>query len=328
MKYIKILFIFCVLFSIASCVDDDKLFELDDFETGALLNFSQTTNDLGFVDIFNIEGTRLEFSVDFRNDLQQDPSTPGAQGSGRLEPNLEFAPVASFDILVRWRRPSTGQSSEGVLSSGNTSWPVSLTYTANDLIAAINELNSGDDMAVGDIFTVTSTVHMQDGRTLPGFLPDGNGNPTIAYSPSYPGQPGLLLWLDYNVACSAPPLDGVMIDYIASPVIDANGADLGPVEGSFAWEQTGATSFSWGNYTFGVYQNAFGCCEQTRGSAINASIICNDLNLTDDQFGCGWNLAVDEINGAEATFTLTGGCFSSITVKMTRQDGQDWPPLF
>ena len=328
MKYIKILIAFCALCIAPSCVDDDKLFELDDFETGALLNFSRTTNDLGFVDIFDIEGTKLEFSVDFSNGLLQDPSTPGVQGSGRLDPNLEFAPVASYDVLVRWRRPATGQASEGVLSTGNTNWPATLSYTANDLIEAIAELNTGEDMDVGDIFTITSTIHMQDGRTLPGFLPDGNNNPTIAYSPSYPGQPGLLLWLDYNVACSAPPLNGVMVDFVADPVIDANGVNLGPVTGSFDWQQTGATSFSWGNYTFGVYQNAFGCCEQGRGSAINASIICNDLSLSNDGFGGAWILSVDELNGPEATFSITGTFFTSITVKMTRQDGQDWPPLF
>lgn len=200
MKYIKLFIVLGALCTAAACVDDDKLFELDDFDKGALLNFTQTANDPGLVDILDLENAMLEFSVDFRNDLVQDTST-GAQGSGRQDPNLEFTPVASFDVVVRWRRPSTGQVSEGVLSTGNNSWPAVLNFTATDLVGAIVDINSVEDIKLDDIFTITSTIHTQDGRTLPGFLPDGNSNPTLAYSTSYPGQPGITLWLNYTVAC-------------------------------------------------------------------------------------------------------------------------------
>ena len=197
-------------FTFVACVDDDKLFEISDFDKGALLNFTQTQNDLGFIDVFDLDNSLLEFTMDFRNDLEQSGGGT-VQGSGRVDPNLEFAPVSSFDVEIMWRDLSTGNRETGTL--GNfTSWPQTMAVTVSDIVSSIDALTSSTDLEVGDVLTITSTIHLEDGRSLPGFVPDGNNLPILAFSPSFPGQPGLNVALFYNVACGSDLASATIYD--------------------------------------------------------------------------------------------------------------------
>ncbi len=207
-KYILVVFLSVML---GACVDDDKLFELSDFDKGALLNFSRTANDNGFIDVFDLAGSTMEFSADFKNDFEQDPDT-NTPGSGRVDSNLEFAPVQSFDVEVRWRRASSGERSAGILSSGNTTWPMAFTYTPSDIAQVIEEIDTQEDFEVGDEVVISGTIHMQDGRVLPAFVPDANGLPVLAYSTSFPGQPGLNVSLTYNVSCGSDLASATIYD--------------------------------------------------------------------------------------------------------------------
>ena len=47
--------------AVSSCVDDDKLFSLDDFPVGALPNFAATANDDGFVGLGEAASFNMEF---------------------------------------------------------------------------------------------------------------------------------------------------------------------------------------------------------------------------------------------------------------------------
>ncbi len=312
------------LLAATSCVDDDKLFELSDFPEGAVPNFTQTANDDGFIGLGQAADFTMEVNVDFANNLQ--PGADGkTQGSGRVSPNLEWAEVQTLDIEVMWTDVSTGNSYTGIVGSTDT-WPVTLTYTGMDIVNAIPELSSPDSLTLGDIVTVAGGIHFADGRVAPAFVPSNTGQPILAYSASFFGQPGLTHTIQYSVNCVSSL--GVEVNYELLQVVDGNGTNLPLGTGTFTWVANSNGNYSWPNYTFGVYQSAFGCCEQGAASALRVTDLCDDLAITDDAYGCGWAIAVDEVSGADLTVTLTGGCIGLIQLKMTRTDGQDWPALF
>ena len=98
----KLLYVLLGLFvlSITSCEDEDKIkFKLEDLDKGAIPNFTTTANDDGFVNLTDLDNVNLEFVIDLTNEaLQGDDGL--TQGSGRLDPSLEFADVASIDVTA------------------------------------------------------------------------------------------------------------------------------------------------------------------------------------------------------------------------------------
>lgn len=312
----------------SSCVDDDKLFSLDDFPTGALPNFSQTPNDDGFIGLGRAADFTMEIGVDFANNLAQ--SADGkTQGSGRTTTNLEFSDVEMLDIEVMWTDASTGKSYTGIVGSTAT-WPATLTYSGMDIVNAIPQLTSPDSLQLGDIVTVAGGVHFADGRHSPAFINNNLGQPILAYSPSFFNHPGYTVLLQYAVNCVSEL--GVEVNYEVLEAVDAYGAPVELSSGTFTWITNSNGNYSWPSYSFGTYQNAYGCCEQTAASPLRIIDLCNDLSITPaDGYGCAWALIVDEVNGPVLMVTLSGangGCFDHVTLRMTRTDGQDWPALF
>ena len=317
-----------LLLFIGSCVDDEKLFELSDFPTGALPNFAQTANDDGFIGLGQAADFTMEFSVDFSNNLEQ--SADGkTQGSGRVSSNLEFSDVRTLDIEVMWTDLSTGNSYTGILGS-TESWPTTISYTGMDIVNAITELNSPDDLNLGDLVTIAGGVHFSDGRQSPAFIKNPQGQPTLAYSSSFFGQPGLNLQIQYSVNCVSSL--AVEVDFEILEAVDSYGLSPALQSGTFTWTANSNGNYNWPSYSWGTYQNAYGCCEQVAGGALNILDLCDDLSITPaDGYGCGWQLIVDAVEGPVLTVTLSGangGCFGKVTIQMTRTDGMDWPALF
>ena len=328
MKIFNYIIAVMAFLAVSSCVDDDKLFSLDDFPVGALPNFAATANDDGFVGLGEAANFNMEFSVDFANNLEQSGNGK-VQGSGRVSPNLEFAEVRALDIEVMWTDISTGNSFTGVLGTTET-WPITLSYTGMDIVNAISELNSPDDFELGDLVTVAGGVNFADGNASPAFVPNPQGQPTLAYSASFAGQPGLSLQIQYAVACISS-LD-VEVDYEILQAIDAAGLNAPLQSGTFTWVANVNGNYNWPSYSWGTYQNAYGCCEQVAGGALTITDLCGDLSITPaDGYGCAWSLIVDSVEGSVLTVTLSGangGCFGLVQIQMTRTDGLDWPPLF
>ncbi len=328
MKIFNYICLITTMMFFGSCVDEDKLFELSDFPEGALPNFAQTANDDGFIGLGQAGNFNMEFSVDFSNNLMQ--SADGkTQGSGRTTSNLEFADVRTLDIEVMWTDISTGQRFTGVLGS-TESWPATLSFTGMDIVNAIPELTSPDSLTLGDMITVAGGVQFADGRISPAFVPDPRGQPVLGYSPSFFGQPGLNLQIQYSVNCVSNL--AVEVDYEVLEAVDAAGLSPPLQSGTFTWTANSNGNYNWPSYTWGTYQNAYGCCEQVAGGALTITDLCDDLSITPaDAYGCAWELIVDSVDGPSLTVTLSGangGCFDHVTILMTRTDGMDWPALF
>lgn len=213
---------------VSACEDEDTIkFKLDDIPKGAVANFSTTENDDGFINLTNLDNVNLEFSVDLRNDLQQGDDGL-TQGSGKLDGNLEFAPVSSVDIEVLWTR-TNGEKYTGLISS-LTSWPATITLDADDLIGAFDPgVIARDSLALGDQFQITAGFNFEDGRKMPGFVTSVDGTPTIAFSPSFANQPGLVMNLVYLVTCPSDLAGNYTAELVSSNADPSNFRSPQPV---------------------------------------------------------------------------------------------------
>ncbi len=204
-RIINIWAIGLVISVVSSCVDDDKLFELDDFEVGALPNMQRTSNDPGYIDFQDLDQATMELMVDFVIDVpQSDDGGLTNGGDGREHTSTEFAEVSSVQLAVSYNGASSSVIESGVISEV-TSWPATFTFKGvQDLIDAIPSLNSKDDIQLGDVFTFVCGVTLADGRELPAFITDASGNSLPNYSVNFAGSgnnPGFEYAISYLVTC-------------------------------------------------------------------------------------------------------------------------------
>lgn len=207
---IKIIFTFCTLLLVSACVDDDKLFELEDFQAGALPNIVKTTNDTGFINLLDLPSTTIEFTVDFSNNLAQSADggiTNG--GSGKETTSTEYSPVSTVELQVTYSNAVTGTVEVGSVMT-IASWPATVTLSPSDLVAAFPSLTSTADLNLGDQFVFVNGITFADGRVFPAFVKDVSGAPLPNYSVNFNGEgnnPGFNYSVAYNVSCpSSIPL--------------------------------------------------------------------------------------------------------------------------
>jgi len=286
-KFIKIILLILV---VISCVDDDKLFELSDFENGAIPNLVQTENDDGFINLLDLNSMQLEFTVDFAvNFPQSDDGGITSGGSGRETTNLAWQDVSSFDLELTYSNKITGELEQGVI--GNyTSWPATITLKVDDLIAAIPSLNTQADFNLGDQFVFVCGVNLASGKKLPAFVKDPTGKPVPGYSVNINGagnNPGINYSIAYDVSCpSSIPL-GTWTN------VTTGGSCLTYKSGGGDVELTkiGSIRYEISDFDFGFY-----------GIATRAQFndVCNDLTLGGaTEFGISWS--------GSGVFTPNGG---------------------
>lgn len=291
---LKIVFTFCTALVVSSCVDDDKLFEISDFETGALPNLTPTTNDSGFINLTDLAGTTIEFTMDFSNTFEQSADggiTTG--GSGKITTDTEFSPVSSVDLEVTYSNAVTGTIEKGSIMN-IASWPSTVTLTVDDLIAAISSLSSTADLNVGDQFVFVNGINFTDGRAFPAFITDHLGNPVPNYSVNFNGSgnnPGFNFSLAYNVSCpSNIPTDGTW-----------SAVNTGACAFGVCGSNTGITLTSLGNglyrisdVTAGVYPGLCGGC--LANQSVDFTDVCNSITIVGNN-ATQFTLVTDASNG-------------------------------
>lgn len=192
---------------VSSCVDDEKLFEIEDFESGALPNLQRTANDLGFIDSFDFANSPIEFTIDFTIDLpQSDDGGLTTGGDGREKTSTEYKPVASVDLEVSYYDAVEDTTVVASLDTYNT-WPVTVSFTGvQGLVDVIDILDTPDDINVGDVFTFVCGINFEDGTSFPAFVKDADGVPFPNYSVNFTGgqnNPGYDYSVVHNVSCSS-----------------------------------------------------------------------------------------------------------------------------
>lgn len=304
-----------LLVMVASCVDDEKLWELDDFETGALPNIQQTSNDLGFIDSFDYDGTVMEFTIDFLiSEEQSDDGGFADQGDGRREENTAFSEVESVQLEVSYLGTSSGGVTQSAFIQDITSWPATITLEVDDLIAALSSLNSTDDIDVGDVFTFICGVTLVDGRVLPAFVTDPSGNRVPNYSVNFSGtlnNPGYDFQAIYFVSCSSNLIPGGSAVYDLSTDVTSTCCGL-----PLGLQQSGRTAIITdlgnGNYQISDILAGHIASANIDPEGINFTDVCFNLTLSNgpsvlNYLGPGSGISLDQSTGVfTVDFNNTG----------------------
>jgi len=193
MRHIKyILFTIAITVLSFSCEDDGGTSVID-LEDGAVPNMVKADGGESIIDLVRLtngENIALAFSAGI------------AQGN-----------PAKTDI-VGVLTTLQGPVYTGTLF-GDVSLPQDFTVTINDVVAAIAELNSSEDIKLGDVLTITTRFTMPDGRILNIVDPDGssgtgtNIQTTVLFTSV----------INYPVSCPTA-LEGDYISTVTSSNID------------------------------------------------------------------------------------------------------------
>lgn len=202
MKFIRLVFIFLPLFITFSCVKHNELFDLKEFQNGAIPILIRSQNDQDVLNAIDLNSTSIEFKIKLINYFP--PSNDGGLtegGSGRENKNLEFSEIKKLSLEVSYFNTQTRTSEQDVIDS-YAAWPVLAQLTIDDLVDAIISIEKVEDISLGDRFTFTTGMVFEDGRNYPAFIKDSKGNWIPGYSTSYNGMennPGIVTSLSYTV---------------------------------------------------------------------------------------------------------------------------------
>jgi hypothetical protein len=273
----------------AACVDEDeKLF--DDFERGAIPLFAVKDDDTGFINLIDVNETKLSFSVTKRG----------------------LAEVSSIDITVTYNNSETGSAETAVYTSV-TSYPSDLTITVGELLQAFSpSVVTADSLSLGDSFVIGGAMRMTDGRYLDG-----------GYSPSIFSKQTVTL--TYNVAC---PSDlGGTLNYSTTVFTAGAGGNAaacaGGVSGEVEFEDIGGGRYNVSDITFGQYDCAW---NDSPATGVVLSDICGNLTLTGtDQYGLVYSISIVSNNGTELVIDWENDYGDSGRTILTRTGNKQWP---
>lgn len=252
MKKIHIILLLLSMLVI-SCQNDGGTSSVD-LGDGIVPSVSKSPSAEAFIDLFKIQDgdpISLVFNVDI--------------GEG-------VANIVSTDIIGSYAS-AAGPVYNSTLFSDVT-LPQDFTLTGDDIIASFSELNSNDDILLGDILTISTRFTLDDGTILNIINEDGTINhgtnlatrsaftTVVSYPVTCPSDLGgtYLVFSTAVGCCGVSPIT----DYQYTVTVTDNGG------GSYA-----LSDFSGGMYD-GLFCGPFGICGDASGG--NITDICNDIS--------------------------------------------------
>ncbi len=168
--------IFALIIGLLTTCNKEPDLRMPDVQDAVAAYLKLTDNSSLSVDLYNLAGFNLEATVDV---LFDDP----------------FQKLA---VVVVYNGDFAHQN---VLTDNITSVPQTVSYSIDDIVAAVDGLNAATDIASGDEFVFFVNVTMPDGSLLPGYTDEGD----IAYSSTLAnalnGLKGATFDIDIPVPC-------------------------------------------------------------------------------------------------------------------------------
>jgi hypothetical protein len=175
-KIIYIIFaLVIVVFTTCDKEPDVRMPEMHD-ATAAYLKL--TDNSSVYVDLYDLAGYNFEATVDV---LFDDP----------------FQKLA---VVVVYNGDFENQH---VLTDNITSVPQTVSYSIDDIVAVIPELDAATDIAEGDAFVFFVNITMPDGTLLPGYTENGDIAFSSTLANALTGLKGATFDIDVPVPCPA-----------------------------------------------------------------------------------------------------------------------------
>lgn len=301
-KYnIKILLIFMMLGLIA-CENDggDSVIETSN---GALPDFSLVEGSSDFIDLTSFDDLMLQFTVDV--------------GIGTPE---------SFDLKAFYLTAAGDLYGPATLDENVTTFPKEYAISGADIINAFPELNSVDDVQVGDVFKLFTGFTFSDGSSFDILNENGEAN---YYAPDFDAFPMFTAKLDYVVSCESD-LEGTH-SFVSTNLQAAYGygCPSGEVTGTVVWTAQGGGTYLTSDLGFGQYESS--CWNDTPATSGGATFteVCGEIiSGGTDQYGLTYIWVITGVNGSELSMSWSNDYGDSGDVVITREGGADWPALF
>ncbi|MEO1011739.1 MAG: hypothetical protein AAFX53_10570 [Bacteroidota bacterium] len=301
---------------IVSC-DDDGGTSTVPLEDGAVPNLVRSADAPAFIDLIQLnagEPVNLAYSVEV------------AQGN-----------PASTDIIgVYTVNPADGGAVYTADLANDVTLPQDFTLTANDIIAAFSELNSADDIKLGDVLAISTRFTMDDGRVLDVIPPTVEGNTSGTRVPV--GGTGtniattVLFTTVINYPVSCPSALGGAHTFVSTDLVAANSPSAcptGEVTGTVTWTDQGGGTYLTSDLGFGQYESSCWSDGPATSGAATFREVCGEIiSGGADQYGLIYTWVITDVSGSELTMTWTNDYADSGTVVITREGGADWPDLF
>ncbi len=254
MKNIKIILFTIVIGVLCFSCDKDSGSAALVLEAGAVPNMSKVSGSDGIIDLVRLNSGEV-LTISFNALVAQ-----GNPASTDI--------IASFVTLA-------GPVYNATLAS-NVSLPQDYSLTTNDIIAAFSEINSKDDIKLGDVLRISARFTMSDGRVLSLLNEDGTDNTGTTLSNSKL----VAIAVNYPVSCPS--------DIGGTYLVSSTGAGCCGVSPITDYEYTvtvtdnGGGSYTLSDYSGGAFDGlfcaAFNICGDTSSGEITD--VCGTLGGT------------------------------------------------
>ena len=277
MKNLKFILLTIVILALGISCEDDGGTSVIALDEGAVPNMIKSADTDAFFDLIKIQNGE-NVSISFSADV--------AQGN-----------PASVDIVAIYRS-SLGSVYNTTLFN-NVSLPQNYNLSISDIVGAFAELNSTDDILLGDVVSITTRFTMTDGTILNIVNEDGtSGTGTniqttvlftsvINYPVSCPSDIGgtYLVSSTGIGCCGVPPIT----DYEYTVTVTDQGG------GAYA-----LSDFSGGVYD-GLFCGPFGICGDASGGVVTD--VCGSLSGSSPDC-CGDNITFVGVVNADGTWSV------------------------
>lgn len=260
MKKIHILTFILALFLLNTSCENDGGSSVIKLRNGALPDFNLVAGSDDFIDLTGFDNLSLKFTV----------------GVGTGEPT-------SFDLKAFWQTAGGDLYGPVTLDANVTSFPKEYSISNTDILSAFSELNSSEDINVGDKLMLYTSFKFADGSVIE--ILDSNAKPNY-YAADFSQIQDYKIEFNYVVSC--PSNLGGTYEVISN----GENTDGQPFFTDLAYTIT-LTDNGGGNYTIsdgvaGAYQfwycSPYGYCFETAG---NFTDVCGSLSGSwTESFGC------------------------------------------
>ncbi|WP_366184925.1 hypothetical protein [Flavobacterium ovatum] len=296
MKNIKNIFKF-IAFSLLlmGCENDGGDSKLT-LEQGAIPNFQKTaTSDsfINLVDLSNDQPIKLELNV-----------------------STVYGDISSMDIIGFYTQDD--KTYRTVLKANQTTFPITLSFTIEDIINSFPILNSKDDFKIGNKLLISADIKLKNGKIYK--IYDDNGQPNfgshVATSVQYSVSQSFLV--------SCPSFLAGTYSFSTTNIGDGVNFTTETYTGTVTFTDKSGGSYNISDASFGGYTYLY----DVAATGLQLQDICNKITFKGvNQYGDSFSMSNLVVNGNKLSFHWETSYDEYGDTVITRTDGTNWPDL-
>ncbi|WP_418263945.1 hypothetical protein [Flavobacterium faecale] len=229
---------------------------------------------------------------------------------------VAYGDISSMDIVGFYTQGNTTYKS--ILKANQTTFPLTLSFTAQDIISAFSVLNTKEDFKIGDKLIISANVTLKNGKVYK--IYDDNGEPNFGSDVSNSVQ--YSVGQTFLVSC--PSFLAGTYSYSTTNIGDGVFFTTDNYTGSVTFTDKSGGIYEISDGTFGGYDYLYG----ETATGVQLQDICNKISFKGtNQYGDSFTMTNLVVNGNKLSFhwETSYGEFGDTT--LTRTDNTNWPDL-